>query len=115
MDDGMAATRSLRDSRRGANAPRGAPLWCTSTANRVLFLPGFHGFWPVAAQQAAQGAVGQHLAVGLAARAVVDLVLGVADALHQSLAGRAGLQVATVHGHIGAKRGDLLGEGITRL
>src|SRR4029079_17754187 len=48
----------------------------------VLFLPGFHRARPVISEQAPRGAVGQHLAAGLAARAVIDFILRVADALN---------------------------------
>ena len=65
---------------------------------------------PVAVEQARQRAIGEQLAAGLAGRAVVGLVLGVADALHRRAADRARLAVLAVHRHLRAERGHLLGE-----
>ena len=55
-------------------------------------------------------AVGEHAAAGLAARAVVGLVLGVDDALHGRPAHGTRLAVAAMHGHAFAKRSHFLGE-----
>ena len=68
------------------------------------------GLRPVLPEQAREGAIGQQLAAGLAARAVVGLVVGVADALDGGAADRARLPVAAVHRHVRAKGGHLLGE-----
>ena len=54
-------------------------------------------------------AVGEQLAAGLAARAVVGLVVGVDDALHRRAAVGAGLAEAAVHRHRRMERGHLLG------
>ena len=70
---------------------------------------------PVAVQQPRQRAVGEQPAAGLAARAVVGLVLGVDDALHRRAADRAGLAEAAVHRHPRAERRDLLGEAVADL
>src|SRR5262245_25202955 len=67
---------------------------------------------PVALQQRRQPAVGEQLAAALAHRAVVALVVRVADALHGRTADRARLAVAAVHGHALAERGDLVGETV---
>src|SRR5258708_25542772 len=47
-------------------------------------------------EQARERAVGEDLAAGLAARAVVGLVLGVHDALHRRAAHRAGFAKSSV-------------------
>src|ERR1700675_222031 len=70
---------------------------------------------PVALEQARERAVGEKPAARLAARAVVDLVLGVNDTLHRRAAHRAGLAIAAVHGHPLAKRGDVLGKSLDRV
>jgi hypothetical protein len=48
----------------------------------VARLPLVHGLGPVAVEQARERAVGKQAAAGLAARAVVGLVVGADDALH---------------------------------
>src|SRR5713226_9847965 len=70
---------------------------------------------PARLEQARERAVGEDLAAGLAARAVVGLVLRVHDALHRRAAHRAGLAKSPVHRHALAKGGDLLREIRTRL
>src|SRR5262249_9027686 len=67
---------------------------------------------PVFAQQAAQRAVGQEFAAGLAACAVVGFVRGVTDALDFGAAARARFAITSVDGHVGTKRRDLLGKFI---
>src|SRR5207237_4035679 len=80
----------------------------------------FHFFespGPVGLEEAGEGAIGEQAAAGLAARAVVDLVLGVDDPLHRRAADRARAPIAAVDGHLLAERGDVLGEalgGVTR-
>ena len=54
-------------------------------------------------------------AAGLAARAVVALVLGVHDALHRRAAHGTRLIERAVHGHLRPERGDLLREAAVRL
>ncbi len=70
---------------------------------------------PVVFQQARERAVGEDLAAGLAAGAVVRLAVGVADALDRGRAVRAGLAEAAVDGHVGAEGRDALGEAVARL
>jgi len=72
----------------------------------------FQGAGPVFVEQAREGAVGQQAASGLAFRAVVGLVVGVADSLDLGAASRTRQAVAAVHRHRGAERGYLFGEGI---
>ena len=60
-------------------------------------------------------AVGQDLAAGLAAGAVVRLVVGVADSLNRRAADRARLVETAVDGHLGSKRRNLLGERLAGL
>src|SRR5882762_11993280 len=60
---------------------------------------------PARLEQAREGAVGEDLAAGLAARTVVGLVLGVHDALHRRAAHRAGFAKSSVHRHALAKGG----------
>src|SRR6185436_15930213 len=59
--------------------------------------------WPVILEQARQRSVRKHASPGLTTRAVVGLVLNVADALHACVADRAGLAVTPMHGHALAK------------
>jgi len=72
----------------------------------------FEGAWPVGSEQAREASVGEHLACGLAAGAVVGFVVGVADALDLLTAARAGVAVAAVRGHVFAECGDFFGEGV---
>ncbi len=65
---------------------------------------------PVVLQQPRKRAVREKLPAGLAARAVVALVLGVDDSLHRRIAYRAGLAVPSVHGHSLPKGGHGLGK-----
>src|SRR4026209_1835233 len=55
---------------------------------------------PALLQEPRQGASGEDAAAGLAARAIVGLVLRIHDPLHRSAANRAGLAVAPVHRHL---------------
>ena len=70
---------------------------------------------PAVMQQPRQRSVGEDLAAGLAARAVVRFVLGVDDALYRCAADRAWLAVAPVHGHRVVERGDLFRERVARV
>src|ERR1035438_8388664 len=65
-------------------------------------------------QQAREAAVGQHLSAGLAAGAVVRLVVGIADALDFLAAARARKAEAAMHGHLLAKSSHLLRESDKR-
>src|SRR5438067_73596 len=62
---------------------------------------------PILFEQARQRAVGEQLTVGLAARTIVGLVVGVADALDGRAADGARFSKFSVHGHLIAERGDL--------
>ncbi|SPE25976.1 hypothetical protein SBA2_270086 [Acidobacteriia bacterium SbA2] len=77
------------------------PSVASSVAAHTLEL--FERAGPVLLEQAGERAVRQQLAAGLAARAVVGLVVGVANAQHFGAAARARLAVPPVHGHGGAK------------
>src|SRR5258708_21126791 len=79
-------------------ARQGMPLVGSQVVDRLR---------PVAVQQPRKRPVGEELAAGLAAGAVVRLILGIDDALHRRAADRAGLAGAPVHGHAFAKGRDL--------
>src|SRR5688572_32032077 len=86
--------------------PSSAPLFQLELFNRAR---------PVVFQQPRQRTVRENLAARLTSRAIVGLVLGVADALHCGSAYRAGLAEPAMHRHAFAKRGDTFGEGSARL
>src|SRR5436305_11157402 len=62
---------------------------------------------PILFEQARQRAVGEELTVGLAARTIIGLVVGVADTLDGRAADRARFSEFSVDGHLVAERGDL--------
>ncbi len=66
-------------------------------------------------QQTRQHPVGEELAAGLTARAVVRLVLGVDDALHGHRADRTGQAEAPVDRHLRPEGGDLVREAAGEL
>ena len=68
------------------------------------------GAGPVGAEEAGEAAVGEEFAAGLASRAVIRFVVGVADALDGMAAARAGLLVTAVDGHAFAEGGDVFRE-----
>src|SRR5687767_5847947 len=68
--------------------------------------------WPILLQQPRERAVGEETAAGLTARAVVRLVVGVADALHGRAAHRTRLAEPAVHRHLRTERGDFFGETV---
>src|SRR5262249_15720335 len=70
---------------------------------------------PVLLEQARESAIGEQPVAGLAAWAIVGLVLGVHDTLHGRAAVRARLTEAAVDGHVGAKGRDALGKFSGRL
>jgi len=70
----------------------------------------FEGTRPIFAQQAGECAVGEQAAGGLAARAVVGFIRGLADALYLGAAHRARLAVAAVYRHAFAEGCDFLGK-----
>src|SRR5574341_1765502 len=74
-----------------------------------------HRAWPALLEQARERAVGEDHAAGLAARAVIGLVLRIDDALHRGAAHRAGLTVASVHRHLRTEGGDVLWKAIACL
>ena len=73
-----------------------------------------HGARPIALEQARERAIGEQAALGLAARAVIALALGVDDALHGGAADRTRLPVAPVDRHALAKRRDVAREAFGR-
>src|SRR5690349_9455738 len=73
------------------------------------------GLGPVLLHQRGQAPVGQEAPAALALRAVVALVVRVADALYGRTAVGAWLAEAAVHGHALAERGDLVGEAFAHL
>ena len=70
---------------------------------------------PIIFQQPRQRAVGEDAASGLAARAVVGLVVGVADPLYGGAADRARFAEPAVDGHARAERRDFLGKAVAGL
>src|SRR5262249_39531723 len=62
-------------------------------------------------QQSRQRSIGQYFAFGLAARAVVRFVFGVANALNFGAADGAGLAELAVDGEVGAEGRDVAGAG----
>src|SRR5256885_8923736 len=70
---------------------------------------------PILFEQARQRAVGEELTVGLAARTIVGLVVGVADTLDGRAADGARFSKFSVHGHFVAEGGDLRREIASRL
>src|SRR5215469_1537509 len=65
---------------------------------------------PIALEQPRETAVGEELSASLTTRAIVRLIVGVADALHRIAAARAGLAKAPVHYHSFSKRSNALRE-----
>src|SRR5262249_1022739 len=85
--------------------------FCTS-AIRPSLLHLLERARPIRLQQSRQRAVREQTAVGLAAGAVIGLVVGVDDALHRRAADRTRLAEAAMHGHLRTERGDLLRKAI---
>src|SRR5678815_4112161 len=79
------------------------------------FLPFLNRLRPIILEQAGEAAVGEELAAGLAAGAVVGFVFGPDDPLHRGAADGAGLAEASVDCHFRAKGGYLLWEFPFRL
>ncbi len=69
---------------------------------------------PIVLQQPRHRAVSQHLAAGLAARAVVGLVLGIPDPLHRRAARPARLAVLAVNREVGPEGRDVARAGELR-
>ncbi len=85
----------------------------TQKAQGSAFFQGFQfveGAGPVGSEEPRQASVGKDFSVGLALRAVVGFVVGVADALDGLAAGEAWLFEAAVDGHVFAERGDFFGK-----
>src|SRR5690606_878229 len=80
------------------------------TLHVLAFLPLFHRPRPIVLEQPRERTVGQQLSVRLTARAVVRLVLRVANTLDGRAARGAGLTVPPVYGHAFTKRRHLLRE-----
>src|SRR5215510_5220840 len=70
---------------------------------------------PVGFQQPRQRSVGEQAAAGLAAGAVVRLILGMDDALDRGAARRTRPAEAAMHGHLRPEGRDLLREPVARL
>ena len=62
--------------------------------------------------QARKSAIGEQATAGLAWRAVVSLIVSIADALNVGATSRAWLMITAMHRHLGTKRGDALGKTI---
>src|SRR4030095_14805999 len=90
------------------------PLCSPSTIGSSLF-HFLESARPIGLEQHRERAVGEETAVGLAAGAVVRLVLGVYDALHRRAADRAGLAEAAMDGHLRPEGCDLLGQAVPGL
>src|SRR5688572_28789080 len=73
----------------------------------------FDAAWEVGLEQARERAVGQDLAAGLAARAVVRFIRGVADALDARPTDATGLAVLAVDRHLRAERGHFVWKAAT--
>ena len=65
---------------------------------------------PVRAEQARETSVSKNFSARLTASAVVGFVIGITNALDLLAASRTGLVEAAMHGHLGTKSSDLLGE-----
>src|ERR1700675_2445892 len=61
---------------------------------------------PILLQQSRQGAVREQLPVGLAARAIIRLIVGVPNALYGRTTDRAWLTELAVHSHLFAEGSD---------
>ena len=70
----------------------------------------FEGAWPVGSEQAREASVGEHLACGLAAGAVVGFFVGVAYSQNGFAASWAGLAVASMDSHFWAEGSDFFRE-----
>src|SRR5579872_6810575 len=81
----------------------------------LVLLELLQGARPVFVQQPRQRPVGEQTATGLAWRAVVGLVGGIADALHLRTASRTRLAIAPMHRHLGTKRCYFFGESVSGL
>jgi hypothetical protein len=97
-------------NRRPAKLARPPVLFCDEPSALRAVLELLDRLRPIGVEQPRERAIGEELAAGLAARAVVALVLGVDDVLHLRATRRAGLAELAVDGHLGPKGGHLLGE-----
>ena len=70
---------------------------------------------PIILQKSRKRAIGENATLGLTSRAVVGLVVGVANSLNRGRADRAGLTESSVHGHAGTERRDFLRKPIAGL
>src|SRR6266516_4830678 len=80
-----------------------------------LGLPLFERSGPIGLEQSRERSIGEHTAAGLACRAVVGFVVGVANALEGGSADWAGLLVAAMDRHPVFERAHLLWELRSRI
>src|SRR5947199_10609856 len=100
---------------RSGSSPQGPEKSRAPCSGPKPLLPFVQGPWPVRLKEAGERPVGQEFSAGLAARAVVHFVLGVADALHGRCTDWTGESIAPVHRHSWTKRRDLLRKPVTGL
>src|SRR5258708_28807624 len=81
-------------------------MWLRATSTLLALFHFFQSARPVFAEQTAECAVGQQVASGLAAHAVIRLIGRVANALDFRAATRTGFAIASVDGHAFVKRSD---------
>src|SRR5438128_1708777 len=91
----------MRFPSRGARFPN----HCTK---RLCSFQFFEVARPIVLEQARQRTVGENLAPGLAARAVVRLIVGVDDALNRRSADRTRLAESAMRCHLGPEGGHFL-------
>ena len=72
-------------------------------------------FRPIVPEKPGERPIGKDPSSGLAAGTVVALIVRVNDVLHRCAAHRAWLSEFPVYGHLGTKRSDLLGKGVSGL
>src|SRR5512143_1989882 len=100
-----------REGRRNGWSERRGGARSTYCACLLQLLQLFEGARPVVLEEARQRPIGKQAAGGLANRAVVGLVLGVADALHRRSAVGAWLAVAPVYREAVTEGSHLAGTG----
>src|SRR5205085_9035804 len=109
----QAGSRQWPDCRGRREADREARGTSNSASGEALgspLFPFFDGSRPIVLEQPRQRAIGEQLAAGLTARAVVTLVFGVHDPLDRCPTGSARLSKSTVNGHVRTKGGDFFRE-----
>ncbi len=73
------------------------------------------GLGPVSLEQTGQSTVGQQLAAGLAGRAIIGFVAGVANSLDRRVAIRTWFLITAMHGHLRSKCSYFGGEMLSGL